>query len=44
LGRGRDPRLAKALTPLTDRIARVVPLGFYAKPFTAAALAGGQQE
>jgi chorismate mutase / prephenate dehydratase len=33
-----DPRLAKALQPLGDRVTRVAHLGGYARPFTAAAL------
>jgi chorismate mutase/prephenate dehydratase len=35
-----DPRLAKALQPLGERVARVAHLGAYARPFTAAALEG----
>jgi chorismate mutase len=36
-----DPRLAKALKQLGERIARVVSLGGYAKPFAPAALDAG---
>jgi chorismate mutase len=36
-----DARLKKALTPLAERVTRVVHLGAYARPLTAAALAGG---
>jgi chorismate mutase / prephenate dehydratase len=35
-----DARLKKALTPLAERVTRVVHLGAYARPLTAAALAG----
>lgn len=35
-----DARLQKALTPLTERVARVTHLGAYARPLTSAALAG----
>ena len=33
-----DPRLVKALEPLGTRVARIAPLGCYAKPFAPAAL------
>jgi chorismate mutase len=35
-----DARLQQALAPLTERVARVTHLGAYARPLTAAALAG----
>jgi chorismate mutase/prephenate dehydratase len=38
----RDPRLAKVLAGLGDRIARVVHLGSYARPLSAAALGQGR--
>jgi chorismate mutase len=38
-----DPRLAKALQPLGDRVTRVAHLGAYPRPFTPAALDGGSE-